>query len=203
MKKKELLNLKKSLLIYSILISATACSNKNNNVQTVKPELVTEQTTIAPTIEVATEITTELDLEMQKELIEQDIENDAIAELRNDATKYFTDTIDFIYYGKEINGFTYDELSDEAKKELLEDVKELDDSIKKFDPEYKENVSNKLNQYKTDAGNKLKDLIGEERYEKIGNAKDNAYEYIKNEANDAKEYVKTHSKSWYESNFKN
>ncbi|MBR1414124.1 MAG: hypothetical protein IJ574_05610 [Bacilli bacterium] len=199
MKKKELLYLKKSLLIYSILISTTACSNKNNNPEIIKPEPVIEQSTIEPT----SEVTTELDLVMQKEQIEQDIENDAIAELKDDVADYFTNTIDFIYYGKQINGITYDDLSEEAKKELLEDVKELDDSIKEFDPDYKENVSNKLNQYKTDAGNKFKNLIGDERYEKIGNAKDNAYDYLKNEADDAKEYVKTHSKSWYENNFKN
>lgn len=50
------------------------------------------------------------------------------------------DLLDFVFNGKEIKGITFNDLSTEAKKEVVESLVELDSWIEKLFPEYKERL---------------------------------------------------------------
>ncbi|MBR3198415.1 MAG: hypothetical protein IKG27_00185 [Bacilli bacterium] len=50
------------------------------------------------------------------------------------------DLLDFVFNGKEINGITFNELSEEAKRNVMESIIELDSWIEQLFPNYKERI---------------------------------------------------------------
>ncbi len=50
------------------------------------------------------------------------------------------DLLDFVFNGKEINGITFNDLSSEAKRNVMESLVELDQWIEYFFPNYKERI---------------------------------------------------------------
>ena len=93
--------------------------------------------------------------------------------------EYSIKFIDFIFYGGEINGMTFNSLSDDVKDEIYKYFQELDYFLMEFDEDYKEEFgerygvikdfsSKKYNQAKEAIINK----IGEDKYNDIINKKD-------------------------------
>lgn len=68
---------------------------------------------------------------------------------------YFITGVDFIFYDKEINGYTFDELSNEAKLKVIAILIKIDNKIEKYAPGYKESISNTGSRIYTDIKERL------------------------------------------------
>lgn len=119
---------------------------------------------------------------------------------------------DFIFYGTEIKGITFDELTDETKEIIMDSFSDVDELIMTKFPNYKETfkaktgkaydyVSEKVTEWKDKATSKLEEKLGSEKYdeyieeyEKIKEGYHEAMDDTKEDITDAKEYVK----KWYE-----
>ena len=55
--------------------------------------------------------------------------------------EYFIKIIDFIFYDKEIKGYTFSELSDITKTKIIAIALKIDSKLDKYVPNYKENIS--------------------------------------------------------------
>ncbi len=56
------------------------------------------------------------------------------------AKNAFTTVVDFIFYGKEINGYTFNELTTSAKMKIIEIALKIDSKINEYFPNYKESI---------------------------------------------------------------
>lgn len=131
----------------------------------------------------------------------------------------FIDLVDFCFYDGEINGYTFNELTDKGKSQVLKIVNRIDEKIEKKFPNYKDNISSKVSK----ALNKMSELIkkgannlnefaldklGVEYYNNMIEEKDELVKYTKNALNLFKNFgsslwnkTTTKLKDWYE-NFK-
>lgn len=55
--------------------------------------------------------------------------------------KYFIDIVDFIFYDKKIKGYTFNELGNMAKIEIISVALKIDSKIEEYVPGYKESIS--------------------------------------------------------------
>ena len=159
------------------------------------------------------------EFEENKKEIEELIDKKDIETAKEKGREYFIKSVDFIFYDSEINGITYDELKEDAKEELFDEFCEMDELVSSVSPDYKENLSNKYEIVKDFTKekyyyslDKIKEYIGEEEYDKIGELKDSTKEKITNfkddhqdEIDSAKEKIEEKSdeyklklKNWYE-----
>ncbi len=76
------------------------------------------------------------------------IDNFNYNDFKESTIDYAKQLIDFIFYGGEMNGMTFEELKDEAKEEAYEELQELDAIIMEFVPDYKEQLGDKYNKVK-------------------------------------------------------
>lgn len=128
----------------------------------------------------------------------------------------FITIVDFIFYDSEINGVTFNELTDNGKKKILDFSNTIDKKIENRYPNYKDNISNKT----SDAFNKAseiikegiinfkdfsKDKLGEKNYNSIIEAKDELKEFsnkaftiIGNTSSNLFNKSKDYLKNWYE-----
>ena len=102
--------------------------------------------------------------------------------------------VDFIFYGTDINGITFDSLSNSAKENILNLFYKLDNVLETNYPGYKDSLEEKY----SSAIDKIKDTysskVSEEKREEIKNIKDNATSKTK----EVYENSKVKVKSWYE-----
>lgn len=68
---------------------------------------------------------------------------------------YFITGVDFIFYDKEIRGYTFNELSNEAKLKVIAILIKIDNKIEKYAPGYKESISNTGSRIYTDIKERL------------------------------------------------
>lgn len=94
--------------------------------------------------------------------------------MKEDATDLFITGVDFLFYGGEIKGFTFDELSSEAKADVIKSVETIDKKIDKKFPEYKDDISLNYNKGKDWLKEKFSNLknitrkeLGEESWESL------------------------------------
>ena len=128
----------------------------------------------------------------------------------------FITIVDFIFYDSEINGVTFDELTDSGKQKVLEIANKIDTKIESKFPNYKDTISDTTKKAFNKASELIKkgaynlsefskEKLGEENYNTIINAKDEFIDYTKqaidiigdvgsNIFNSGKEYIK----NWYE-----
>lgn len=96
----------------------------------------------------------------------------------------FVELVDFVFYGTEINGITFDELTEETKQKIIDIIKRIDEKIEEKVPGYKESIStgakesynfliDKLKQGINYADIKIEEKLGTEKYQEI---KDNITE---------------------------
>lgn len=103
----------------------------------------------------------------------------------------FVSIVDFLFYDGEINGVTFDELTDSGKQKVLEIASKVDGAVESKIPGYKETISdtaskafNKASEVIRSGANNLnnfaKEKLGEENYQSIIDAKDELVYYTKN-----------------------
>ena len=132
----------------------------------------------------------------------------------------FVSIVDFLFYDGEINGVTFDELTDSGKQKVLEIASKVDNAIESKIPGYKETISdtaskafNKASEVIKSGANNLnnfaREKLGEENYQSIIDAKDELVYYTKNAINFLGDVggkvfnsVKDKLDSWYQ-DFKN
>ena len=125
-----------------------------------------------------------------------------------------------MFYDGEINGVTFDELTDSGKQKVLEIASKVDNAIESKIPGYKETISdtaskafNKASEVIKSGANNLnnfaREKLGEENYQSIIDAKDELVYYTKNAINFLGDVggkvfnsVKDKLDSWYQ-DFKN
>ena len=132
----------------------------------------------------------------------------------------FVSIVDFLFYDGEINGVTFDELTDKGKEQVLKLANKVDGAIESKIPGYKETISdtaskafNKASEVIKSGANNLnnfaREKLGEENYQSIIDAKDELVYYTKNAISflgdvggKAFNSIKDKVSSWYQ-NFKN
>lgn len=121
--------------------------------------------------------------------------------------KGFTDIVDFIFYGKEINGKTFSDLKDDTKVKLLKVAFSIDKKIDDYFPNYKENLKSKYQNIKIKITETYINIVN-----KICDKNPNFCENFKADFNNMKEkfgitfdYIKKYGnigldkiKEWYE-----
>ena len=132
----------------------------------------------------------------------------------------FISVVDFLFYDGSISGVTFDELTDNGKRKVLEIASNIDSTIENKFPGYKDAISDKA----SNAFNKASEIIksgakdlndfareklGEDNYQSIIDAKDELVYYTKNAINfigDVSSSLWNSAKdkldNWYQ-NFKN
>ena len=160
-----------------------------------------------------TAIATFNDIEKEVDTI---LNSESVSNAKDKVKGTFITIVDFIFYDSEINGVTFDELTDFGKQKVLEIANKIDNKIENKFPNYKDTISdttkksfNKASELIKKGANNLsefsKEKLGEENYNAIINAKDEMIDYTKeaieiigevgsNVFNSGKEYIK----NWYE-----
>lgn len=224
MNKKELLKvLKANALTLSLALSMSGCGNTNTVKEestTRSHPIVNETTTEATTeyvevtteyIEPTTEVTTEEELSKDdlvlnevkgyRGKLQEFYDNHDIDKITDKGKEYFITMADFIFYDGEIKGVKFSELKEASKEELYREFCEMDELIMVLAPNYKENISEKYTVVKDftqevyyKSLDKIKEYIGEERYDKVGELKEAAKEKI----SEKKDEYTLKLKDWYE-----
>lgn len=179
-------------------------------------EITAEEVPIISQNEVMTEEETVNYFERIEAKINEYAASDSFANAKDKASSLFITTVDFIFYGGEIKGVTFESLSNSAKLKILNIARRIDTTIMTKWPTYKEDVkttSGKIfNGVTTKIGEginyvdgKLNDKLGEESYSDLKDSASQAVDEIKdvatgiyeagaNVASSAKEKIK----NWYE-----
>lgn len=139
-------------------------------------------------------------------------ENIDSAELLDKGKTYFIYCVDFLFYDGEIKGYTFNDMTDRAKQQLLQDVTTIDTLISSKFPNYKETISegssnayNKASEIIKAGSKNLNDFsrekLGEENYNKILEYKDMFIEQAFSDYDDFKDIINqgvSKVKNWYE-----
>ena len=180
--------------------------------ETISPEVENQTIDEMNVNEIVTppaSVTSEQDVITYMNEMEQAVNNDSVDKTSNDwkmkAKKVFITVTDFIFYGGEIGGYTFRELSDSAKETVINVALSIDETIESYAPNYKETlvsqgtktyetVKDKLVDLKDQYFEDVKTVIGEENYQKAGEVYDN----VKEKAGTVKDKVVDKSKEIYE-----
>lgn len=131
----------------------------------------------------AIEKNTEFDyFETEKELIKKYINKKNYELAKKKGREYFINSVDFIFFDKEINGVTWDSLSDSAKQEVFFSFIEIDQLIMKIDPDYKETIGDKYKLFVNYVSPKylnmvdtIKEAIGDKVYYQLKKKKEKMF----------------------------
>ena len=121
----------------------------------------------------------------------------------------FITLTDFIFYDGEINGVTFDELTDEAKEKVLDIYDKIDTKIESVFPNYKEdiastskdvyaNLKKEINELKDKIKDKYIDEYGQEKYDNLEQSYNESKETLKDSAQSTYETLKDVSTEFYE-----
>ena len=121
----------------------------------------------------------------------------------------FITLTDFIFYDGEINGVTFDELTDSAKEKVLDLYDKIDTKIESVFPNYKENIAStskdvyaNIKKEITELKDKIKDKYidehGQENYDNLENTYNESKETLKDSAKSTYETLKDVSTEFYE-----
>lgn len=89
------------------------------------------------------------------ETMEEDVNNSTFDNLKEKFKEYFITIVDFIFYDKEIKGYTFEELTNSAKLKIISIALKIDNKIEKNIPGYKETISSTGNKVYTNINEKL------------------------------------------------
>ena len=214
-------NKRKMMIAYLSLASTLlAGCNSNNNINQNTTEYInkttSEITTEIITTETSTQMTEEVTIESKsvddeiidninndKNKIELSITKEDYENVKKYGREFFIKMVDFIFYDKDINGIKFSDLKEETKQEVYSTFCDIDALIMTFSPDYKENIGEKYEIVKDftsktyyNALDKIREAIGDEKYDKVKEIKDNTKEKIKNGTDNAKEYIKKRYENW-------
>ena len=92
---------------------------------------------------------TEADVINYVSALESEIENESsLDKIKTKAKDSFITIVDFIFYDKEIKGYTFSELTDSAKLKIISIALKIDSKIEEYIPNYKESISSTYNKAK-------------------------------------------------------
>ena len=167
---------------------------------------ITEEVIITPSINYSdNESEVMQDFKNEKIKIYDAFNKEEFEELIEMGKSFFIKAVDFIFYDSEINGITFEELKEESKQELFNELCEIDELIMKVAPNYKDNISEKyiiLKDFMAKSYyyvlDKIKQAITEENYQKISEIKDSLKDNISEKYDLTSDKVKKYVKDWYE-----
>ena len=190
-------------LAFSLI--TTGCSSQSHNANTdVIPETSIEQT-ITPSESAVTESSQANNqqeesfdnFESEKENLDSLIYTDNFELVDEVWSEYFIDAIDFIFYDKEYKDTKFSELNPEAQQKVIENIKSMADTMNELFPDWKDDLKDIKDasiDFYYGALDEIKDLIGEEKYDKIKEFKDG----IKEEAKKLGGAIKDKADKWYQ-----
>ena len=212
------LHLKQIAATLAVGFVLVGCSKENENLSVSSSSQINSTSTISstpsstapsnlkPENQEETLDTEEFDyFDQAKKEIKELIESEQVEQAKEKGKEYFITGVDFIFYDKEINGVTFDDLTEEGKKVTLENLETIDGWIMEIAPDYKDKISEKYQVVKDfvsttyyDALESIKESLGEENYSAIQEKKNEIKDSITSTKDKALEKVS----EWYQ-NFKN
>ena len=142
---------------YEIIGDSNEYTEKTSEViNTVSKNTTTESTTTTTTKKVTNNVTSTTSkkvsaddvIQTVKEKSEQAIEYTKDEKNKGKVKETFIQFVDFIFYGGQIKGYTFDELSDAGKAKVIYYTLKVDGSIDEKWPDYKEKISDKTKDIK-------------------------------------------------------
>lgn len=212
------LHLKQIAATLAVGFVLVGCSKENENLSVSSSSQINSTSTISttpsstassnlePENQEETLDTEEFDyFDQAKKEIKELIESEQVEQAKEKGKEYFITGVDFIFYDKEINGVTFDDLTEEGKKVTLENLETIDGWIMEIAPDYKDKISEKYQVVKDfvsttyyDVLESIKESLGEENYSAIQEKKNEIKDSITSTKDKALEKVS----EWYQ-NFKN
>ena len=211
------LHLKQIAATLAVGFVLVGCSKENENLSVSSSSQINSTSTISSTP--SSTASSNLEQENQEETLDTEefdyfdqakkeikelIESEQVEQAKEKGKEYFITGVDFIFYDKEINGVTFDDLTEEGKKVTLENLETIDGWIMEIAPDYKDKISEKYQVVKDfvsttyyDVLESIKESLGEENYSAIREKKNEIKESITNPKDKALEKVS----DWYQ-NFK-
>lgn len=212
------LHLKQIAATLAVGFVLVGCSKENENLSVSSSSQINSTSTISSTP--SSTAPSNLEQENQEETLDTEefdyfdqakkeikelIESEQVEQAKEKGKEYFITGVDFIFYDKEINGVTFDDLTEEGKKVTLENLETIDGWIMEIAPDYKDKISEKYQVVKDfvsttyyDVLESIKESLGEENYSAIQEKKNEIKDSITSTKDKALEKVS----DWYQ-NFKN
>lgn len=133
--------------------------------------------------------------------IEEFIQQERIEEAKSKIKDVFITGVDFIFYDEPIKGVYFDDLTAEGKEITMNSIDTIGDLGDEFVPNWREGLSEKYqvaSEFVSDIYlgvlDKIKNYLGEENYNALGDIKDQVVGDLKDTTDNVKERVK----SWYQ-----
>lgn len=212
------LHLKQIAATLAVGFVLVGCSKENENLSVSSSSQINSTSTISSTP--SSTASSNLEQENQEETLDTEefdyfdqakkeikelIESEQVEQAKEKGKEYFITGVDFIFYDKEMNGVTFDDLTEEGKKVTLENLETIDGWIMEIAPDYKDKIGEKYQVVKDfvsttyyDVLESIKESLGEENYSAIQEKKNEIKESITSTKDKALEKVS----EWYQ-NFKN
>lgn len=212
------LHLKQIAATLAVGFVLVGCSKENENLSVSSSSQINSTSTISSTP--SSTAPSNLEQENQEETLDTEefdyfdqakkeikelIESEQVEQAKEKGKEYFITGVDFIFYDKEMNGVTFDDLTEEGKKVTLENLETIDGWIMEIAPDYKDKIGEKYQVVKDfvsttyyDALESIKESLGEENYSAIQEKKNEIKDSITSTKDKALEKVS----EWYQ-NFKN
>lgn len=130
-------------------METTAPNEVNQNMQTEEEKDSAAETAIEVMLEGG---------EVLKDSATDSVNSEAFQEELDRSMQNFKDLSDFIFNGKEINGVTFDELSDDGKQYAMNALDSLDSTLEYLVPNYKERFREWITDKAADGLDTLSDL---------------------------------------------
>ena len=212
------LHLKQIAATLAVGFVLVGCSKENENLSVSSSSQINSTSTISSTP--SSTAPSNLEQENQEETLDTEefdyfdqakkeikelIESEQVEQAKEKGKEYFITGVDFIFYDKEMNGVTFDDLTEEGKKVTLENLETIDGWIMEIAPDYKDKIGEKYQVVKDfvsttyyDVLESIKESLGEENYSAIQEKKNEIKDSITSTKDKALEKVS----DWYQ-NFKN
>lgn len=212
------LHLKQIAATLAVGFVLVGCSKENENLSVSSSSQINSTSTISSTP--SSTAPSNLEQENQEETLDTEefdyfdqakkeikelIESEQVEQAKEKGKEYFITGVDFIFYDKEMNGVTFDDLTEEGKKVTLENLEIIDGWIMEIAPDYKDKIGEKYQVVKDfvsttyyDVLESIKESLGEENYSAIQEKKNEIKDSITSTKDKALEKVS----EWYQ-NFKN
>lgn len=212
------LHLKQIAATLAVGFVLVGCSKENENLSVSSSSQINSTSTISSTP--SSTASSNLEQENQEETLDTEefdyfdqakkeikelIESEQVEQAKEKGKEYFITGVDFIFYDKEMNGVTFDDLTEEGKKVTLENLETIDGWIMEIAPDYKDKIGEKYQVVKDfvsttyyDALESIKESLGEENYSAVQEKKNEIKDSITSTKDKALEKVS----EWYQ-NFKN
>lgn len=140
-------------------------------------------------------------------ITDKDKRKETVDKAKKEAKEKSIELIDFVFYGKEMNGMTFDELKDDQKEKVYNELQKLNNTISKYDPDYLDNLGERYQRLKgfgsltlNKAKEKIKKTVGEDYYNAAGEVKDDIKNSVKDTGKVLKNVISDTYKNWRDKN---